>query len=96
MLSPRLDERNSLEPSTFFTSAEQICLADEFGDETGFWPEVDFSRSPSLLQLSRMHYDDAVAHDEGLFLIMGHVNEGDAEASAASGAVRSAFPRAVF
>ncbi len=28
-----------------------------------------------------MHYDDAAAHDEGLFLIMGHVNEGDAEAA---------------
>ena len=40
---------------------------------------IDLPRCADLLKLAVVHDDDPIAHGQGFFLIMGHVDEGDAE-----------------
>ena len=49
---------------------EEVHLADETGDEGRAGTPVHLGRPPHLLDLARIHDDDAVGHGEGFFLIV--------------------------
>jgi hypothetical protein len=57
----------------------QVGLADEAGDEHGRGPVVDLGRSADLLDVAGVHDRDAVTHRQRLLLIVGDVDERDAE-----------------
>ena len=57
----------------------EIGLADETGDEDRGRPVVDVGRGADLLHVARVHDRDAVTHRERFLLVMGDVDEGDAD-----------------
>src|SRR5438552_2473974 len=58
---------------------QQIGGADEARDERRVRPLVDVSRAADLLDASLIEDGQAVAHRERLLLVVGHINEGDAD-----------------
>ena len=59
---------------------EQVHRADEFSDEAAARELVDGGRGIHLHDLTGVHDGDPGGHGHGLFLIVGHGHEGDAEA----------------
>ena len=57
----------------------QVGLADEAGHEDVGGPLVDLDRGADLLDPARVHHRDAVAHRQRLLLVVGHVDERDAD-----------------
>ena len=58
---------------------EEVGLAYEVGHETGCWVLVDGLGCVDLKESSVMHDADAVAHRDRLFLVVGHIDEGDSD-----------------
>ena len=58
---------------------DNICVADEGGYESGGGFVVNLVHCPDLLDFSGVDHRHTVTHGEGLLLIVGHINEGDAE-----------------
>ena len=58
---------------------EKVVLADEAGSEPAPGILVDLLRRIVLLDAAAVHNDDPVAHGEGLFLVVGDIDEGDAQ-----------------
>ena len=54
-------------------------MADELGDERGGRALVDRLRGADLLHPARVHDDDAVGEAQGLLLVVGHEDGGDAQ-----------------
>ena len=59
---------------------DNVGLADEAGHEFGARVVVDFRGRADLLDLAFVHHRDAVGHTQGLLLVVGDKNKGDAEA----------------
>ena len=59
-------------------AVEDVALADEVGDEGVFGFVIDVLRGADLLDAAVVHDHDGVGHGEGLLLVMGDVDEGDA------------------
>ena len=60
-------------------AAQHIGLSDEVGDEAVARVLVDLARIAELQNLSRVHDRDPVGHGQRFVLIVGHVDEGDAD-----------------
>ena len=60
---------------------KEVAFADEAGHKSVFWMMVDAVGVPVLLDDAVVHDDDAVAHGEGFFLVMGYKDEGETKAS---------------
>ena len=60
-------------------ATEDVTLSDEVGDEGVLRLVVDVLRGTDLLDLALTHDDDLVGHGERLLLVVGDVDEGDAE-----------------
>src|SRR5262249_16314066 len=60
-------------------AGEEVAVADEFADEAGARPVVDFERRSHLLELALAEDGDAVGHRHGLTLVVGDVDHGDAD-----------------
>ena len=58
---------------------KQVGLADEGGDELGFRVVVQVVHGAQLLDLALVHQGNPVGHHEGLLLVMGDKDKGDAE-----------------
>ena len=58
---------------------EEIGFADELGDERGPGILVDLGRRAQLSEPGISHHADPVGHGEGLFLIVGDIDEGGAQ-----------------
>src|SRR3954452_13585054 len=58
---------------------EDVRDTDEAGDELGLWMLVDVGRRTDLLDAPLVEDGEAVAHRERLFLVVGDVDERDAE-----------------
>jgi hypothetical protein len=58
---------------------QEIRLADEGGHKAAAWAVVELLGSPHLRHLPRVHDGNAVGHGESFFLVVRHVDEGDAE-----------------
>ncbi|ESQ67962.1 hypothetical protein PA15_0306525 [Pseudomonas aeruginosa HB15] len=58
---------------------EQVALADEVGDETTAREAVDGFRGVQLLHPALVHHRDAVRQRQGFALIVGDIDEGDAD-----------------
>ena len=60
-------------------SAEDVALADEVCHKRVGWLVVDIGRCSYLLNLSLAHHHDGVAQGQGFFLVVGYVDEGNAQ-----------------
>ena len=60
-------------------SVQDVALADEVGNERVDRLVVNVGRGTYLLDAAFAHHDDGVAQGEGFFLVVGDVDEGDAE-----------------
>ena len=60
-------------------AVEDVALADEVCDEGVDRLVVDVHRSADLLDAALVEDDDGIGKGQGLFLVMGDVDEGDAE-----------------
>ncbi len=60
-------------------AGEQIALADEVGHEGVLRLVVDALGVADLLDAAVVHHHDGIGHGEGFFLIVGDVEEGDAQ-----------------
>ena len=58
---------------------QQVCRAEEGGDEAGARARVQVVRRADLEQAALVHHADAVGHREGLVLVVGDEDRGDAE-----------------
>ena len=58
---------------------EEVHIADEAGDETAARVFVEPPRAVELGQAAAVEQGDAVGHDQGLFLVVGDDDEGDAD-----------------
>ena len=58
---------------------EDVVGADELGDEAGARGAIDRGRRVDLLEAAFIHHHDAVGHGQRLALVVGDVDEGDAE-----------------
>ena len=58
---------------------DEICFADEGGDESGGGLVIDLVNGADLLDATFIDHGHAVAHGEGFLLIVGNKDEGDAE-----------------
>ena len=61
-------------------AADAVVLADEGGDERRRWAVVDGVAVADLLHPAAVHHRDAVRHRQRLALVVGDVDEGDADA----------------
>ncbi len=61
-------------------AGEAVVLADEGGDEGGGGIVVDVAALGDLLDHAVAHHRDMVGHGERLALIVGDIDEGDADA----------------
>ena len=59
-------------------AVEDVALADEVGDEGVDRLVVDVDRGADLVDLALGHDDDGVGHGQGLLLVVGDEDEGDA------------------
>jgi len=60
-------------------TGKEISLADEVGNEVGFWVIVEIVDGAELFDFTFIHQGDPIGHDECFLLIVGDKNEGDAE-----------------
>ena len=60
-------------------AGQDVGDADEAGDEGGRRMLVDFGGRADLLDAALVEHGDAVAHAQRLALVVGHVDEGDAD-----------------
>ena len=58
---------------------DQVRLAQEVGDERRVGSLVELARATHLLDLPGVHDRDGVGHGHGLFLVVGHVDEREAD-----------------
>ena len=58
---------------------DDVGVTDKVRDEGVFRLVVNLLRRAHLLDIALVHDDDGVGHGEGLFLVVGHVDKGDAE-----------------
>jgi len=65
--------------ATGLAATPQIGLADEVRDEHGGGAVIYLGRSADLLDIALIHHRNAVAHGERFFLVVGDVDEGDAD-----------------
>ena len=71
---------SAMSPRSAFTSRRvDVRYADEVGHEGRLRVLVDLGGRAHLLDDALAHDGDAVAHGERLFLVVGHVDEGDAD-----------------
>ena len=63
----------------FDRAVEQVALADEVGDEAVLRETVDLRRLVELFDLALVHHRDPVRQRERLLLVVGDVDEGDAD-----------------
>ncbi len=61
-------------------SVDEIRLADELRDESGARRFVEIERRSELLDAAAVHDGDPIGQGQGLLLVVGHVDHGDAEA----------------
>ena len=73
----RLDDRPTRGGSVADDAVDRVGDADEVRDEAVHRAFVELDRSTLLLDPAVPHDDDDVAHRQGLFLVVGHVDEGD-------------------
>ena len=66
------------QPVPHHGAVNDIALADEVGDESVFRFVINVGRSADLLNFAAVHDHDGVAHGEGLLLVVGDIDEGDA------------------
>ena len=57
----------------------EVGLADEAGDEDGRRPVVDLGGAADLVDIACVHDRDAVTHRQRFLLVVGHVDERDAD-----------------
>ena len=65
--------------ATGLAAGPQVGLADEAGHEHGRGPVVDLGRGADLFDVAGVHDRDAVAHRQRFLLVVGHVDERDAD-----------------
>ena len=58
---------------------DDVGVADKVRDKGIFRLVVNLLRRAHLLDIALVHDDDGVGHGESLFLVVGHVDKGDAE-----------------
>src|SRR5262249_18663757 len=58
---------------------QKVRFANEAGNETAGRAIVQLLRPADLGHLALVHHRDAVGHGEGFFLVVRHIDEGDAE-----------------
>ena len=58
-------------------AGEQVAHAEEPGHEWGHWPLVQALRVAELFVAAAVHDGDPIGHRHRLFLVVGHVDEGD-------------------
>ena len=64
---------------TGLSARPEVGLADEAGDEDRRRPVVDLGGGADLVDVARVHDRDAVAHRQRFLLVVGHVDERDAD-----------------
>ena len=65
--------------TVFDFAAKQICVADELRGVSSRRAGINFAGRGHLLQFTHAQQCDAVRHDHGFFLIMGHEHESDSD-----------------
>ena len=74
---PGAEDLHQLIP--YHCAVDDVALSDKVSHESIFRLVVDLLRSPHLLDISLIHDHNGVRHGQGLFLVVGHVDEGDAQ-----------------
>ena len=60
-------------------AGQDIALPDELGHEDVLGLVINIHRCADLLDDPFVHHHNGVAHGEGFFLVVGHIDEGDAQ-----------------
>ena len=77
---PGVGEHHAVRIDRLHPALQQVRLSDELRGEAGGGVIVDLLGSAHLLKAAATHHGDAVGHVQGLLLIVGDVDEGDAQA----------------
>ncbi len=72
-----LDAREGDEEIAVHHAVHDVGVTDEVGDKGVLGLVVDVLGGADLLHLAAVHDDDGVGHGQGLFLVVGDVDEGD-------------------
>ena len=78
-LRPCTSTTASVAGSSGDPAGDQVGLAEEVGDERGHRVLVEVGRGAHLLDPAVVHDRDGVGHGHGLFLVVRHVDERDAD-----------------
>ncbi len=60
-------------------TGKEISLADEVGNEVGFWVIVEIVDGAELLDFNFIHQGNPIGHDERFLLIVGDKDKGNPE-----------------
>ena len=73
-------DRDRLAVQRLDPAGHQVGLADEVGNETGARILVELVTRAHLFDAAMVHHCDSIGHDQGFLLVVGHVDEGHADA----------------